>query len=105
MKKMRKLVEFSSKLSKGIKGKSWYSCTKSSLQMQAPNVYLIAKGATIMSFFLKEGDYLIYKIESVRQQMMQIAAEKKNFTDKSGCRVKPRVGYLPCGVSEKKERR
>ncbi|WP_374019461.1 aspartyl-phosphate phosphatase Spo0E family protein [Paenibacillus thiaminolyticus] len=36
-----------------------------------------------MSFFLEEGDYLIYKIESVRQQMMKIAAEKKNFTDKA----------------------
>lgn len=36
-----------------------------------------------MSFFLDEVDCLRYKIESVRQQMMQIAAEKKNFTDKA----------------------
>ncbi|WP_338135868.1 aspartyl-phosphate phosphatase Spo0E family protein [Paenibacillus thiaminolyticus] len=40
-------------------------------------------GATFMSFFLDEVDCLRYKIEAVRQQMMQIAAEKKNFTDKA----------------------
>lgn len=65
--------------------------------------YIITrKGATIVSFFLgDEGDYLIYKIESVRQQMIQVAAEKKNFTDKAV--VELRAGYLPNGVSEKKE--
>lgn len=36
-----------------------------------------------MSFFLDEVDCLRYKIESVRQQMIQVAAEKKNFTDKT----------------------